>query len=185
MSRKMLAVAALAFALPMAAAQGQLSFGAALGPTLTNGEMLKDFDMGYHATGILGISLPALPVGLRIEGMFNEFAAKPVGTAPSAGKIRILSATGNATLGVPGMVVLSPYLIGGIGMYKTQMNPTTGPKPESSTDFGINIGAGIKFGLAGFSAFTEARWHTNMGNEENGVKTQGARFIPISFGVTF
>lgn len=173
MLRKLLAVAAFVAVAPVAA-QAQASFGIAAGASVPNGDFKTGFETGYHLMATLGISPPALPVGLRIDGMWNEFNAK--GTAST--KARILGVNANAVLSMPGAMVLSPYLIGGIGMYNTSLSP----KPvgfESSNDIGFNGGAGIKFGLAGFGAFAEARFHS--------ISSDGGstRFIPITFGLTF
>lgn len=171
MSRKMLAVAAFALvALPLTAAQSQIGFGIAAGASSPSGT--STVDMGYHVMGLVSFMPPLAPLGFRVDGMFNEFNGK----SPSTTKSRIMAVTGNAVFGVPGFIVLSPYLIGGIGMY----NQTFSPKPigfTSSNDLGYNLGGGVKFGLAGFSAFGEIRYHQ--------ISSGGAKFIPITFGVIF
>ena len=172
MLRKLLAVAAFAVVAPVAA-QAQASFGIAAGASVPNGDFKTFAETGYHLMATLGIAPPALPVGLRIDGMWNEFNLKG-----GSSKARILGVTGNAVLSMPGAMVLSPYLIGGIGMYNQSVSPkVTGV--DSANDFGFNAGAGIKFGLAGFGAFAEARFHSI--SNDNG----STRFIPITFGLTF
>jgi hypothetical protein len=177
MSRKMLAVAALALLAPVAIAQAQLSFGVAAGASMPSGDLKTGVETGYHVMATAGIHPPLAPVGFRVDGMFNEFNEK----SPSTDKGRILALTANAVFSMPGAIVLSPYLIGGAGMYKMS-NSAAGS--TSSSDLGVNIGAGIKFGLAGFGAFGEVRFHHIMAEEILGV-TPKNRFIPISFGITF
>lgn len=178
MSRKMLAVAAVALmALPLTAAHSQLSFGVAAGMSMPNGVVKDDLESGYHLMGILGISPPALPVGLRIDGMFNEFKFKS--TSATDQKFRVMALTANAVLSMPGAMVLSPYAIGGLGMYNTSFSPKIVGE-DSQNDLGFNIGAGVKFGLAGFGAFGEVRWHQIQNDG-----TDKIRFIPITFGIIF
>ncbi len=79
-------------------------------------------------------------------------------------------------LNMPTSSGISPYFIGGIGIYNFSI-------PNSSLDsqskFGWNAGAGINMPLSGFKTFIEARYH--------GVSTEGGTtaWIPISFGVMF
>jgi hypothetical protein len=181
MSRKMLTVAAFALMAPIAMAQAQLKFGVAAGASLPNGDFADGVETGYHLMATVGVKPPLSPVGFRVDGMFNEFNFK----APAADtKARIMSLNANAILSMPGAIVLSPYAIGGVGMYRQSISPMpTGFKAEN--DLGVNIGAGVQFGLAGFSAFGEIRFH-NIFNGDDGTGTStSTRFIPITFGITF
>jgi opacity protein-like surface antigen len=180
MSRKLLAVAAFALVAPIAMAQAQLKFGIGAGASSPNGDLKEGVDMGYHLMATAGFQPPLAPIGFRVDGAFNEFNFKaPV----SDTKQRIMSLTANGVFSMPGAIVLSPYAIGGIGMYSSSISP----KPtgfENSNDFGWNIGAGVKFGLAGFGAFGELRFHNIMADDGAGG-TQNVRYIPITFGIMF
>ena len=148
-----------------AAAQlrGNLSIAAGASfPTSAFGDFQ---DTGYNVLVALGLNPPLLPIGFRVDGMFNEFDR-----TGSSDKTRVLGLTANVTLGLGGL--LGPYLIGGIGEYSTRYPSPFGDR----TDFGINVGGGFRFGLTGFSAFAEARYHR---------AGDAAQFIPVSFGVTF
>jgi hypothetical protein len=173
MSRKMLAVAAFALMAPLAMAQAQIQFGIAAGATVPTGDIKPYTETGYHAMVTAGIHPPLAPVGFRVDGLFTEMNA----TAPANSKMRIMGANANAVLSMPGVVVLSPYIIGGVGMYQTKI--TSGAVSGSNSDPGVNVGVGIKFGLAGFGAFGEIRYHAVMNDG-----TDKIRFIPITFGIT-
>jgi hypothetical protein len=182
MSRKMFAVAAFALMAPIAMAQAQLKFGVGAGATIPSGDLsdaATGLETGYHLLVTAGIQPPLAPVGFRVDGMFNEFGFKSA--AASDIKYRIMGLNANAVFSMPGAVVLSPYAIGGVGMYNSK---STADGDEASTDMGVNIGAGIKFGLAGFGAFAEARFHHIFAEEVAGT-TPKIRFIPITFGITF
>ncbi len=175
MSRKLLTVAALTLlALPVATSHAQLGYGVAAGLSAPTGDFGKSVDAGYHLTGIVTFSAPLAPVGLRVEGSFNEFNYKS--TILANAKARLLSGTANVVFSSPG--ILGPYLIGGLGMYNASTS-CSGCNYGSTSKVGFNGGAGFKFGLSGFAAFLEARYHhvaTSPGS---------TAFIPVSFGVTF
>jgi hypothetical protein len=175
----MLAVAAFALMAPVAMAQAQLKFGIGAGASLPNGEFSDAAKTGYHLMATAGIQPPLAPLGFRVDGMFQEFDSK---VTTSDVKLRIMSVTANAIFSMPGAVVLSPYAIGGIGMYNSK---STAAGAEANGDFGFNVGAGIKFGLAGFSAFGEARWHVVKSDDAAGPGNDSFRFIPITFGIMF
>jgi hypothetical protein len=181
MSRKLLAVAAFALVAPVAAAQAQISFGVGAGASIPSGDLSSatGYETGYHVLVTAGIHPPLAPVGFRVDGMFNEFNSKS--TATTAPKLRIMGVNANAVLSMPGVIVLSPYAIGGVGMYQTK---STAAGATSNNDIGVNVGAGIKFGLAGFGAFAEARYHYIMA-EKVGTVTPKWNFIPVTFGITF
>jgi hypothetical protein len=177
----MLAVAAFALIAPIAMAQAQLKFGVAAGASIPNGDFADVVETGYHLMATAGIKPPLAPVGFRVDGMFTEFNSKAAG---SDAKERILGLNANAVLSMPGAVVLSPYAIGGVGMYRQSISPSV-PGVDAQTDMGVNIGAGIQFGLAGFSAFGEIRFHNIFNGDDGSGNSTSTRFIPITFGITF
>jgi hypothetical protein len=198
MKRTNFGVAALALVLSASTVQAQrpMSFGIALGASLPSGDASKAFEMGYHAMGTLSFAPPMLPVGLRVDGMFNQLTGKSQtfeGETVKGGDLRILGATLNATFGMPmAASPISPYLIGGVGIYSAK-DPDAKDIPETpeddskgETNMGFNIGVGTKFALAGFGTFAELRYHmiSDAAIDEQGKKTS-FKFIPISFGITF
>jgi hypothetical protein len=176
MSRKMLAVAAFALMAPIAMSQAQIKFGVAAGASLPNGDFSTGVETGYHAMVTAGIQPPLAPVGFRVDGMWNQFNIKS-----SSESDRIMALTANAILGMPGAMVIKPYAIGGVGMYNSK---SSFANSTSSNDLGVNIGGGVQFGLAGFSAFGEIRLHNIMADNGAGGTTN-VRFIPITFGIIF
>ena len=75
---------------------------------------------------------------------------------------------------------MGPYAIAGLGIYNTNSS-CSGCASNSNSNVGINGGGGFRFGLGGFSAFVEARYHYVPGKNGNPKTT----FVPITFGVTF
>jgi outer membrane protein with beta-barrel domain len=137
---------------------------------------LKDgANMGYNATAALGINLPFIPVGLRIDGAYNQFGEK----AGAGAKLHVVSATGNVVWRLPS-VGIAPYLIGGAGLYMATAT-TTGTVSASQTDnhLGWNAGAGINLPLSVFKAFVEARYNRVT------TDTGSLQFVPVTFGIMF
>jgi hypothetical protein len=148
-----------------------VQFGVAAGAALPLSDFSDVFSTGFNGTVILALNPKLIPLGVRIEGAYNQFGAKDVD-----GSSHITSATGNLVYQVPSMSV-SPYLIGGVGLYNLGLSDELGGNSEN--DFGWNIGGGIKLPLSGFDTFIEARY--------NQVQTSGTstKFIPITFGILF
>jgi opacity protein-like surface antigen len=149
---------------------------------------------GFNAGVLLAITPPALPLGLRIEGSYDRFGVD-FGDVPELDGVdanwNILSGTVNATLAVPTAGPVQPYLIGGVGMYKTELKVSDAGSSFSvdDTQVGFNGGAGLRFRLGVISSFVEARFHTTtieLDLDEMGTtESQRINFVPVSFGIVF
>lgn len=180
MKRSIFGAAALALVLSASSVQAQkpISFGVALGASMPTGDAGDVSKMGYHAMGTLAWSVPTMPVGFRFDAQYNMLSGKDFGGI-SAPDLNILGVTANATWGMPmAASPVSPYLIGGLGMYRSSASDCSG-SGCSGTDFGFNVGVGTKFALSGFGTFAEVRYHS--------IQADGGsyNFIPISFGIMF
>jgi hypothetical protein len=169
-------------ALPVAGANAQIGFGVSAGLSQPVGNLGDAVDAGYNLTGIVNVSIPLAPVGLRFEGSYNSFNYKS--SFFSGGSARIISGTANAMFGTPGIV--GPYAIAGVGLYNSSAS-CSGCSSSSSTNAGVNGGVGIRLGLGGLAAFAEARYHYISGGSSSttGGGSNSAQFIPITVGVTF
>lgn len=156
-------------------AQNPIRFGIAGGLTLPTGED-KDFvDNGFHGQLMLGFGMMALPVKLRADLSYHSFDGKDDLIFGDA-SVRVIGGAFNAILGMGGVGV-KPYLTGGLGLYNSKLE--LDGEEDSETDFGINGGAGIEFGLTGLSTFLEVRYiNVFTEGESTGV-------IPITFGILF
>ena len=177
-------LAAVASALIPATTRAQLttSLGVAAGASVPMSTFGDRTSTGYHLMLTLGVKAPLVPISLRAEGMFSEFDYNNDGGASGGAGFRsveksahIWSATANALLSSSGL--LGPYVIGGIGMYRvTEAVPIVGGT-HSASDFGANIGGGVRFELSGFSAYAEVRYHW--------IGDTDVRLLPITFGLSF
>lgn len=171
---KVCACSAALFVAPLAVSHAQAKLDIAAGASLPTGNFSNGAQAGYNVGLGLEIQPPLAPVGFRVEGAWNAFNGKS--GAPNS---RILSGTANLVYSLLGTPLGGPYLIGGAGMYNLHTD-AFGAFPSASTNkAGFNVGGGFRFGLSGFSAFAEARYHY--------VSTSGGStgYIPITFGVTF
>jgi opacity protein-like surface antigen len=149
------------------------SIGIAGGAAQPMSDLKTSTDIGYNGTVAMAINLPFIPVGLRVDGAYNQFGQK----AGVPAKLHVASATGNVVWRLPS-IGISPYLIGGAGLYRSTATVTGSPS-QSDNNLGWNAGAGINLPLSVFHAFVEARY--------NRISTTGGsmEFVPVTFGIMF
>jgi hypothetical protein len=147
-----------------AAAASQVSVGVGLGPAVPVGHLGEEAGIGFHVQASLGLNV--LPVEVRVDGLFKQF------TEEDGGWIRGKGGLANVFLPIPAGGV-APYVIAGLGLihYSDEHG-----HEEPGVNFGFGIGAGLRFGLGGRSAFIEARYVD--GGED-------LRSIPITVGIMF
>jgi opacity protein-like surface antigen len=169
-----LASAVVLTAAPVSAqAYNPFQIGAAGGIAFPTSDLQKAANTGYDIAVMVGYKPQDTPIGVRAEAAYNQFGSKVFN-----GNVSIPSFTGNLVFGLPtGM--LSPYAIGGAGLYRTNAN-LNGGGSAGENHFGFNIGGGIKIPLStSFETFVEARY--NRVTVNNGSFT----FIPVTVGVMF
>ncbi len=181
MKRNVTAVAGLILGMMAAStAEAQMArpvqFGLGAGVTVPTGDAGDALENGYHFQGMLGFKAPMFPVGLRLDVMYHTMETK----ASSDVSLNALAGTLNAQFEMGGMMA-SPYLTAGIGVYnlKADFEGTDEDFDIDETEMGLNGGAGIKFNLAGFGTFLEARYHHIMTEDD------ATALIPITFGIMF
>jgi hypothetical protein len=176
-----LAIATIALVAAPRVSQAQLGLvkpfqlGVAGGVSQPMSDLKDAADLGYNGTVAMGINLPFIPVGLRIDGAYNQFGEK----AGIGAKLHVVSATGNVVWRLPS-VGISPYLIGGAGLYMSTATSTgTVSATQSDSHLGWNAGAGINLPLSVFKAFVEARY--NSYSTDAGT----VKFAPLTLGIMF
>lgn len=155
-----------------AEAQSPIRFGLAGGLSLPTGDDKNFLENGFHGQVMLGFGMMMLPVKLRADLSYHSFGGKD-NTLFSGEDARVISGALNAIVGMGGIGV-KPYLTGGLGVYNSKAGNFDG-----ETDFGINGGAGLEFGLTGMSTFLEVRYVNVFAEGESSA------FIPITFGIMF
>ncbi len=176
-----LAVAA-AFAVPAAAqGTGGFQFGLTGGLSVPQSDTSNVFDNGYHGGLVLNYELPALPLGIRLDGDYHRMDLK-TGAYVGSGSAKIIDGTANVVVGLR-ILLVKLYALGGVGAYHVQYTgEATGITASSSqTDFGWNAGVGAAFVIGKVSIFVEGRYH------EISLENSGGKFklIPVSAGILF
>jgi opacity protein-like surface antigen len=165
---------------PSARAQGaEFSLGG--GATVPLADFADATKTGWN--GMAGISFVpgSFPLGIQIDGMYQRLKFDDaISTDLST---QILQGTANLVykFKTSEESTFRPYLIGGVGVYNFKAvggDDVSAPgEGNTSTDFGLNGGAGFDIKTSGIGLFVEGRFHN--------VFTDGsdAQFIPITLGI--
>lgn len=145
--RRSALLATLAVLLIPAASAAQLRLMAGVGVTNPMGDLNDTADVGWHAMGGLNLGIATLPVGLRLDGGYHSF-----GSQSGDPKVNILSGAASLIVHFPG-VGLSPYVLGGIGAYRTDVDDGS----DAQSDTGFHGAFGVDIGAVGFGGFAEVR----------------------------
>jgi hypothetical protein len=167
-------VALISFEAGAQIAPKSVQFGGALGVSLPLSDLKTCCNTGFNGTAILGFQPTLIPLGVRIDGAYNQFGAKGGGA-----NAHFTSVTGNLVYKMPS-TGFTPYLIGGAGWYQAAVS-FSGSSTVSENHFGWNAGGGISMPLSGFDTFIEARYNQVQGSNGN----PSLKYIPITFGVMF
>jgi hypothetical protein len=164
--RRITLLVALALALPPVVVQAQPHLIVGGGITTPSGDFKDSANTGYHLRVGVEIGLPTLPVSLRADGNYHRLGeANATFEATS-----ILGGAVSAVFALPG-VGLVPYLLGGVGRYRTDQ----GLVGSSVTDTrsGFHAGFGINLGAVGFVEIRYVRIDGDPGD---------TKYIPMTIG---
>ncbi len=174
-------IAAACISAPVSQARAQLTFGVGGGATFPTGNLGNSYATGYNILAALGIGNASWPVDLRVDGMFNQMqgqAGVPIGA------LQLWTLNANVVYNIMHGHSITPYLIGGVGYYNTSYHVTATDSTvfaggnTRNNDFGLNGGAGLRFGKGSLSLFLEARFHYVY------VPGGHLEFIPLTAGIT-
>lgn len=165
-----------------AIAQKTYALGVGAGAAIPAGKLSDTQKTGYNALAVLAIGIADLPIGIRIDGIYNNFLhtniQSPQGTLPSTSNLRIMGVLGNLIYAFPGSTA-KPYIVAGGGVYNLKADV---PGAKAENNFGFNAGLGATFGLGPIAVFLESRYHTISRTVAKGGVVQ---FVPITLGVIF
>lgn len=153
----------------VASAQPRLLVGG--GFSAPNGDISNVADPGFHFEAGLSLRLPTLPLSIRGDGAFHRMGAASADVASTD----ILAGALSLVFHLPG-VGLQPYLLTGLGSYRTEWGPVDDVMTE--TDTGYHGGFGVAVGGLGLGGFAEIRYVHIDG-------PASARLIPLTLGLRF
>ena len=164
-----LAAAAAAPAAAQGAADARpVRFGVQGGISLPTGDDNEGVNTGFTVGGLLDFQPAALPFGIRVNADYHRFGIEDVDN-----KLSVLAVTGNAKYDFTTASGISPYVIGGVGMYRSSISDCD--ECESDTEFGFNFGGGLNFNLGTLDTFAEVRYNL----------VDGSGIVPVVFGIRF
>ena len=153
-------------ALPASVAAQGLQFGLGGGASMPTGDLGTVAEFGWHAAGSLSLTHFMQPAGFRLEGAYHQFSAE------TGGHVNQASLTGNLMYRLPSAGwSLAPYVITGLGAYRTSCSPSCG----SNTQFGWNAGLGARLYLLRMQSFLEARYQSSG----------SIHYFPVTLGIQF
>jgi opacity protein-like surface antigen len=148
------------------------------GPSFATGDFSNGVDTGYHVQGSVGFDAPLLPVGLRVDLLWQEL---PVAGDANDDWIREIGGLANAVFEVP-LIIIQPYGLAGVGVMRHSVTgDSSDTDDDSETTVGVNAGLGVEFPFVGLAAFLEARYMNIFGS---GNATD-FRTIPVTVGIRF
>lgn len=181
---QLIAVSALASIVlsAQAAAQKTYALGIGGGVAMPVGKLKETQDIGFNGIVALALGVAELPIGVRVDGIYNRFSRKNSVSALSGPantySFRIAGVLGNLIYAFPGTSSKS-YILAGGGLYNTRLD-VAGSKSENH--FGLNAGLGVTFGLGPIASFAETRYHfISREPAKGGV----IHFVPITLGLMF
>jgi hypothetical protein len=178
---------------PLVDLPGPLYFQLGGGVSMPRAQFGDYFDNGFNVTGSLGWQPVNSALGFRFDASYDKWAGENINFGNN--EIRdsdasVFSGLANATFNLPfGNRANGSgfYLIGGGGLHyfndyadmRSSGFGTGEADEDTSLDWGLNGGAGLRFGFGRAALFAESRYFH--------VFTEGERtnFLPIVIGFTF
>ena len=163
------------------------------GLSLPTGDMGNIFDAGFNGQGSIIIKAKSWPVAFRADGLYSRFNMKTTGVLTPGGHPGVVADKGVGHVGaftgnlvIPfGSGGISPYILGGGGIYTTRFHTNVLPAAEHQVKGGFDVGGGFNFHLSPIvDGFIEARFHSFDPNSKLFGKTQFA-FVPITVGLVW
>jgi hypothetical protein len=166
---------------PRVSAQKTYALGIAGGVAVPAGKFADTKATGYNGTVSLAIGSGDLPIGLRVDGIYNHFARKADATSQQTAATTGANVVGGLVdliYAFPGTIAKA-YVIAGAGYYSTKVQDN-GAKADNN--IGFNGGVGLTFGAGPIAMFFETRYHSISRSAAKGGVVQ---FVPVTLGVLF
>ena len=176
------ALALLLSAAPAAAqGTGGFQFGLTGGVSVPTSTTADAFDNGYHGGIVLNYELPALPLGIRLDGDYRKLDRSS--SLSGSGSAEIFDGNANLVIGIR-IIAVKVYAIGGPGFYNVKLKSEASGISTSTSDskFGWNAGAGAALVRGKVSIFAEGRYHeVSLDDAQGGT----FKFVAVSGGILF
>jgi opacity protein-like surface antigen len=162
-----------------------ISFGIGGGVSVPVSDAKDAFQNGVNGQGFIRFNLSFLPIAPRIEFNLSKFDLNEakVGTT---GTQQIMSGLATAQFYLMHSGPVRPYILAGVGAYNTKTD-TDSLNAESitSTDFGINGGAGLVIRLGKMASMYAEGRVDNVYTKSGLIDTKQIQVVPVNFGIVF
>lgn len=161
----------------------QTRVGAAIGVAAPVSDFGKVTNTGVNVEGNLEVRPSTMPFALRADLFLSRFGLDE-GQTEENGSIRAFGAALNALFQVAGAGV-TPYLL--VGPTVTNIDISVDgadDEPEVGTNFGAQVGGGIKLLLSGYVTRVELRVG-QVFSEDESIGVPDARWITVNVGMLF
>lgn len=161
----------------------RIGFGG--GVSVPTSDARNAFKNGINGQAFLMID-PGIGLPLRFNLGYQKFDLKDALLAGATGHNTILSGVGGITMNVFSLGPLRPYLTAGVGAFNVRQSLEGSGEEisESTTEFGIDGGAGLAVKLGRLEAFIEGRIQ-NVYTDQGVIDSKSIRAIPVTFGILF
>jgi opacity protein-like surface antigen len=163
-----------------------ISFGIGGGVSVPVNDAKDAFKNGWNGQGFVRFNLKMLPIQPRVEFNLNKFDLEEAKVG-APGTQQIMSGLASAQFYLMHSGPVRPYIVAGLGAYNTKTD-TEGVNATSvsSTDFGINGGAGLVLHFGSLvSAYAEGRIDNVYTKSGGVVDASQIQMVPVTFGVVF
>ena len=168
-------VALVAVTAPLTAqSSGSWELGLGGGVTLPTGKAADAYKTGYHGTALVGYRPASSKVWIGVDAQYHHFTQKP-----SFFRVGGVGANSFAAFGRLNYdAASSVYLLGGVGLFRTENRVVISGTAVKETDsnMAIEAGAGLKFGK---KLFLEGKFINVFASGNNQL------FVPITLGIRF
>ena len=162
----------------IAAAQApSVRFGLGGGAIVPVGDYEIADKIGWHGLGMVQVGLPAVPVEIRVDGLYGHTTHKDMSGVAVPGSTKLYGGLANVVYNIGPKMTVRPYVLGGIGVYHVTVDVPGTTADETKFAFGVGGGVSVGMGLARF--FVEGRF---VSVRESGGSTS---FLPVTAGVSF
>ncbi|HEX5385930.1 MAG TPA: hypothetical protein VFW66_04450 [Gemmatimonadales bacterium] len=165
-----------------------VKFGIGGGLAVPLGTLNSQDKLGWHGQAYVRFRPSGSPIGFQVDGNYAQLKLEP-GIPGFPGKTQIIDGTADIVFTIPTSTetVVKPYLLGGAGIYRLEINPDDESlRNRHVTKFGLNGGAGLDFGNGPVTFFAEGRFHNIFsGTLDNIGGTSNASLILATIGVQF
>jgi hypothetical protein len=166
---------------PAVFAQKAYALGIGGGAAVPAGKFADTKATGYSATVSLAVGSGDVPIGLRVDGIYNHFARKADATSQQTAATTGADVVGGLVdliYAFPGTTAKA-YVIAGAGYYSTKIQ---GSGAKADNNVGFNGGVGVTFGAGPIAMFFETRYHSISRSAAKGGVVQ---FVPVTVGLLF